>query len=325
MPADVALGEAPAVAETDSQTQHVTDSIPPPIGPPKPAVRHSRSPAEPERVAQNKLRLDQLLLEAGHFADLPTARGWIMAGKVVVDGAVIATPGSRVAATARIHLRGLPLKYASRGGYKLERALQRFAIDVAGWACLDAGASTGGFTDCLLQHGASLVHAVDVGFGQLKGKLATNPRVRVFERTNISELNRGDFAKPIDFAAVDLSYLSVTRAIPILAPLFSGPWHIVCLIKPLYEGLAQHDLANEPALRDALLNVFTKLSVDGIAPAAVCVSPLLGGQGAVEFLAQFRQDASASCQLAAPELATDQAMTDFLANRPVELEAYLAQ
>src|SRR5262245_18281216 len=124
-----------------------------------------------------KLRVDALLVEHGYFEDLKTAQGFVLAGKIVVDGHVCSKPGTMVREDAKIFVRGVVLKFASRGGYKLEAALDRFGIDVTGKVALDAGASTGGFTDCLLQRGAARVYSVDVGFGQLRGKLAADPRV----------------------------------------------------------------------------------------------------------------------------------------------------
>jgi 23S rRNA (cytidine1920-2'-O)/16S rRNA (cytidine1409-2'-O)-methyltransferase len=220
---------------------------------------------------------------------LKTAVGWIMAGKVVVDGIVVTKPGTLVKVSARISLRGTPLRFASRGGYKLDHALDRFRIDLTGKVCLDAGASTGGFTDCMLQRGARRVYAVEAGYGQLRGRLAGDPRVVSIERTNISEL-RADHLEPgIAFAAVDLSYLSLTTAVPIVARLFHGrPVEMVCLVKPLYEGLAQRDMNDHGALATVLHKLFGDLKASGLPAADACVSPILGGRGAIEFLAHIR-------------------------------------
>jgi len=246
-------------------------------------------------------RLDELLVGQGLLADLKTAQGWIMAGKVVVDGKTVVTPGSRFVETADIHLRDLPLRFASRGGYKLERALERFAIDVRGLVCLDAGASTGGFTDCLLQRGARRVYAVEVGHGQLRGRLAADPRVVSRERTNLVEVVRADLGEPLDFAAADLSYLSLTKAVPILAGLFDGPLRAVCLVKPLYEGLDQGRMTDPGGLGDTLLRLLRSLDGAGWPCAGVCVSPILGGRGAVEFLAWFNGDIGPGTEAVAAE------------------------
>jgi 23S rRNA (cytidine1920-2'-O)/16S rRNA (cytidine1409-2'-O)-methyltransferase len=217
-----------------------------------------------------------------------------MAGRVVVDGVVVTKPGTPVKVSARISLRGTPLRFASRGGYKLDHALNRFGIALTGKVCLDAGASTGGFTDCMLQRGARRVYAVEAGYGQLRGRLAADPRVVSMERTNIGNLRADQFEPGIDFAAVDLSYLSLTTAVPIVARLFHGrPVEMVCLVKPLYEGLAQHHMDDRRALAAVLHNLFADLQARDLPAVDTCVSPILGGRGAIEFLAHIR-DGSAT-------------------------------
>ena len=273
--------------------------------------------SDPSLAKTPKPRLDELLLDQGLLGDLKTAQGWIMAGKVVVEGRVVTTPGSRFAETADIHLRDLPLRFASRGGYKLERALERFGADVSGRVCLDAGACTGGFTDCLLQRGAARVYAVEVGHGQLRGKLATDPRIVSLERTNISDLARSDLAPPVQFAVADLSYLSLTKAVPILAGLFDGAFDAVCLVKPLYEGLDQGRMSDPGGLGAVLLALLRRLEEQGHAALDVCVSPILGGRGAVEFLAWFQDGANRS-----PAAAAERGMADLTADPPVDFAEY---
>jgi 23S rRNA (cytidine1920-2'-O)/16S rRNA (cytidine1409-2'-O)-methyltransferase len=231
------------------------------------------------------------LLQLGLFDDLKTAVGWIMAGKVVVDGVVVTKPGTRVKPSARIFLRGTPPRFASRGSYKLDHALRRFTISVLGRVCLDAGAAAGGFTDCMLQCGARLVYAVDAGYGQLRGRLASDERVISMERTNIGDVRSDQFNPGVEFAAIDLSYLSLATAIPIVARLFGGrPVELVCLIKPLYEGLAQHHINDRGALARVLYDLFANLEANGLPAIDACVSPILGGRGAIEFLAHVRGD-----------------------------------
>ncbi len=244
-------------------------------------------PNSPKPRSSGKQRLDQRVLLLARLTDLKVAQGLIMAGKVVVDGAVADKPGTLIAAGAKIHLREIPLRFASRGGYKLEHALRRFRIDVRGLVCLDAGASTGGFTDCLLQNGASRVYAVEVGYGQLRGKLAADPRVVSLERTNLSDLAPADLHPPIQFACADLSYLSLRKSVSIIEALFAGAPRVVCLVKPLYEGLAQDDIADRTALASVLRKLLDDLHAQGHAPSDACVSPILGGRGAIEFLFQF--------------------------------------
>jgi 23S rRNA (cytidine1920-2'-O)/16S rRNA (cytidine1409-2'-O)-methyltransferase len=242
--------------------------------------------------------------------------GWIMAGKVVVDGAVVTKPGTLIKASARISLRGTPLRFASRGGYKLDHALNRFGIILTGKVCLDAGASTGGFTDCMLQRGARRVYAVEAGYGQLRGRLAADPRVISMERTNISDLRADQLAPGIEFAAVDLSYLSLITAVPVVARLFHGrSVEMVCLVKPLYEGLAQHHVNDRPALAGVLHHLLAELQASGLPAVDACVSPIVGGRGAIEFLAHIR----AGSITPGADALTDRAMSDLDAHPPREL------
>jgi 23S rRNA (cytidine1920-2'-O)/16S rRNA (cytidine1409-2'-O)-methyltransferase len=269
-------------------------------------------------VAKKRTRLDEHLVELGYFADLRTARGWIMAGKVVVEEKTTTAVGLPVAETAQIHLRGLPLKYASRGGYKLAHALETFDVEVRGKVALDAGASTGGFTECLLQAGAMRVYAVDVGHGQFRASLAADPRVRSMERTNISEVQIADLDPPIDMAVADLSYLTLSVALGEIRSLFRdrNEFDIIALIKPLYEGLRQEEVTNLVAIEPVLRTLFERLSAQGVHVQTACASPLLGGRGAIEFLGRFR----ASPGLAA-DAAAHLAIEDARTSPPVALAA----
>jgi 23S rRNA (cytidine1920-2'-O)/16S rRNA (cytidine1409-2'-O)-methyltransferase len=235
-------------------------------------------------VARRKVRLDDLLVEKGLAGDLRTARAWIVDRRVVSRGRVVDKPGEQFADDVSVTVRGTTLRYASKGGYKLEHALRIFLVDVSGRVVLDAGSSTGGFTDCLLQSGVAKVYAVDVGYGQLRGRLAADSRVVVMERTNIAELTSDRFDPPIDFATVDLSYLSLRTALPIIAGCFVRPARLVGLIKPLYEGLQQEKLNDPVAMRPVLTALFSDLIVGAVPVHDVCISPILGGHGAVEFL-----------------------------------------
>ena len=211
-----------------------------------------------------------------------------MAGDVLVAGARVTKAGSLVPVSADIEVRGRDLRYASRGGYKLQRALEVFGIDVEGLVVLDAGASTGGFTDCLLQRGARRVFAVDVGFGQLRGRLAADERVVVRERTNISDLLQSPLGEAVDLCTMDLSYLSLLKAIPDIFQAV-GDVPMVCLVKPLYEGLAEPDKASMVAILEVADEFFRQLAGLGFGCTQVIVSPILGGRGATEFLALIRQ------------------------------------
>jgi 23S rRNA (cytidine1920-2'-O)/16S rRNA (cytidine1409-2'-O)-methyltransferase len=239
---------------------------------------------------KQKSRLDELLVSLGYFDNVKQSQAYVMAGKVLVNGAVCAKPGTQVRHDAEVAVRGVRLRYASRGGYKLEKALAVFPVTVKDKVALDAGAAAGGFSDCLLQHGARLVYAVDVGYGQLKGRLAADLRVVNRERTNISDVKIEELDPPIDLCVADLSYLSLAKAVPILRGLFRGPYEIICLVKPLFEGLPQDSKADPAALRQALVNLFLELLGQGVGVVDVTSSPVLGSRESVEFLALLRPE-----------------------------------
>ncbi len=187
-----------------------------------------------ERQSKRKLPLAELLLEQGWFQSLDEARRWIMTGNVLVNDQRLDKPGMLVARDAHVRIRGR-LRYASRAGYKLEAVLEHFAVDVVGQVALDCGASTGGFTDCLLQCGAALVYAVDVGHGQLLGRLRLDSRVRNLEQTNLSSLTLSMLTPPPGLITLDLSYLSLTKALPVATALLAIEGQILALVKPLFE------------------------------------------------------------------------------------------
>jgi 23S rRNA (cytidine1920-2'-O)/16S rRNA (cytidine1409-2'-O)-methyltransferase len=236
-------------------------------------------------MSSTRIRLDELLVSRALAADLRSAQAAIMTGGVLVADRVVTKPGTRVRIDANVRVRRQANAFASRAGAKLAHALDVFRIDVQNLVVLDAGASAGGFTDCLLQRGARLVYAVDVGFGQMDGRLTNDPRVVVLERTNISDLDASSFERGVpELCTVDLSYLSLRIAVTILAARLPANAPLVCLIKPMYEGLAQDRLTDldavEPLLRDLVPALAdTKRRVRGLT-----ASPVLGGRGALEFL-----------------------------------------
>jgi 23S rRNA (cytidine1920-2'-O)/16S rRNA (cytidine1409-2'-O)-methyltransferase len=244
------------------------------------------------RVART--RLDELLVARGLLPDLPTARSFVLARKVKVDDRYVTTPGTRLRDAAELSIVGETARYASRGGMKLEAALERFEVDVVDACALDAGASTGGFTDCLLQRGASRVFAVDAGFGQLRGRLAADPRVVSLERTNIADLERERFEPPLGLAVLDLSYLSLTVALPIVSALFVTPARIVCLLKPLFEGLRPEDARRIERMGEPLARVRQAARDTGLEVANAMASPILGSHGTLEFLLDLRAEAETS-------------------------------
>src|SRR6266571_4950430 len=181
-----------------------------------------------------RVRLDTLLAERGLAESREKAQALVLAGEVLVNGVKAQKPGQSVAPDAILEVLSRPA-YVGRGGLKLKAALDQFGIAVTGRVCLDVGASTGGFTDCLLQHGALRVHAVDVGAGQIDWKLRSDPRVVLHERLNARYLRREDIGEPIDLAVCDVSFISVTLILPAVAPLLQPAGEMVILVKPQFE------------------------------------------------------------------------------------------
>ena len=244
-----------------------------------------------QKKSGTHISLDQLLLERGYFQDRKTAQSWIMAGKVRVADQYLTKAGQKVRSDVEIQIKNLDRKYVSRGGLKLEAALSRFALPVSGKTVLDAGASVGGFTDCLLQHGAAKVYAVDVGYGQIRATLANDPRVINLERTNIATLQIEQFEPALELCVADLSYVSLTRALPTLAALFVGKKTLVGLIKPLFEGASQAAPNSVNSLRTALETVATGSQACGLSLIDLIVSPILGNTNTIEFLGLFSDTA----------------------------------
>jgi len=233
-------------------------------------------------------RLDKLLMERGLVASREEGRGRILAGDVLVNEQPLTKAGTLVDKQAAIRLKERISPYVSRGGSKLEAALQGFAIDVAGKTVLDVGASTGGFTDCLLAHGAQQVFAVDVGYGQLDWRLRNDPRVLVFEKTNIRHLELDALPRPADLATIDVSFISLKLVIPQVKTLLVPDGSIVALIKPQFEvgkgkvgkgGVVRSHEEHERVIEE-IRSAAVKL---GYAVRGVIESPLLGPAGNKEF------------------------------------------
>ena len=183
-----------------------------------------------------KVRLDALLVQRGLVESRDKAKAVIMGGHVILEGDREDKPGRMVSPDARVELRGYEKKYVSRGGYKLEKALLEFGIDLQGALCIDAGASTGGFTDCMLQNGAKKVYAVDVGYGQLAWSLRTDERVVCMERTNVRYLDAQQISEQVDFVSIDVSFISLSLVVPPLAALLREGGQMVALAKPQFEA-----------------------------------------------------------------------------------------
>jgi 23S rRNA (cytidine1920-2'-O)/16S rRNA (cytidine1409-2'-O)-methyltransferase len=246
-----------------------------------------------------RVRLDKLLVERGMVASRERGQALILAGKVLVNEQKIEKAGAPVEADATIRLLGDDLKYVSRGGLKLEKALEHWKVDVDGTTCLDVGASTGGFTDCLLQHGAARVVAVDTGYGQIDMKLRNDARVRLLEKTNARFLKPADVGEVVDLIVMDVSFISATMVLP--AVVGAGfPSHVprdgrqlVVLVKPQFEvgreqvgkGGIVRDAAAQLAAVDKVRTAVVGLVVDKV---DVIDSPILGTEGNREFLLYAR-------------------------------------
>jgi 23S rRNA (cytidine1920-2'-O)/16S rRNA (cytidine1409-2'-O)-methyltransferase len=238
-----------------------------------------------------RVRLDQLLAEQGLAESRAKAQALVLAGQVLVDGKQAAKPGHTVAADARLEVAAQP-RYVGRGGLKLEAALDRFRVDVRERVCLDVGASTGGFTDCLVQHGARRVYAVDTGAGQLDWKLRGDPRVAVRERINARYLRFEDVGEPVDLAVFDVSFISVTLILPAAAPLLKETGEMVILVKPQFE-VGRGQVGKGGIVRDAGLHAQAcervKNAAEGLGfRTALMESPILGAEGNREFLLYAR-------------------------------------
>lgn len=186
-------------------------------------------------MSSQRQRLDLIVVERGLLASRQRARALIMAGSVRVDGRVVDKPGALVASASRVEVVAEDLPYVSRGGVKLEGALTAFALDVTGRVCMDVGASTGGFSDCLLQRGAAKVYAVDVGYGQIAWRLRQDPRVTVMERTNIRHLPAERIPEPMDLITVDVSFISLRIVVPAVLKFLKPRGRLLPLIKPQFE------------------------------------------------------------------------------------------
>ncbi len=236
-----------------------------------------------------KKRLDILLFEKGLASSREKAKALIMAGEVYVDGQKEDKAGSMFAETVSIEVRGNLLPYVSRGGLKLEKAMQAFSLSLTDRVCMDVGASTGGFTDCMLQNGASRVYSVDVGYGQLDWKLRNDERVVCMEKTNIRYLTPEQLPEKVSFSSIDVSFISLTKVLLPVRNLLTEDGQIVCLIKPQFEA-GREKVGKKGVVRDAAvhLEVIEKV-IDYAAgiflyPCHLTFSPVKGPEGNIEYL-----------------------------------------
>lgn len=236
-----------------------------------------------------KKRLDVLLVEQGLAGSRERAKRMIMAGEVLVDNQKIDKAGATVKEEAQIRLLGHDLPYVSRGGLKLAKAMDVFGVTMTGKVAADIGASTGGFTDCMLQNGAVKVFAIDVGYGQLAWKLRTDERVVNMERTNIRNVTPDDIGEPLDFASIDVAFISLTKVLPVAYTLLKDDGEIVALIKPQFEAgrenVGKKGVVRDPAVHEDVIRKVTAFAREtGFCPLALTYSPVKGPEGNIEYL-----------------------------------------
>ncbi len=240
-------------------------------------------------MKMEKKRLDILLVERGLTDSREKAKASIMAGEVLVDGQVEDKAGSRFPEEAVIELKSRSLRYVSRGGLKLEKALVAFDLDLNNSVCLDIGASTGGFSDCMLQNGAKKVYAIDVGYGQLSWKLRTDDRVIPMEKTNFRYLKRGDLPEEPDFASCDVSFISLSKMLPPAYDILKDGGEMVCLIKPQFEAgkekVGKKGVVRDPKVHEEVITKVIKYAEDcGFRVLGIDHSPIKGPEGNIEYL-----------------------------------------
>ena len=242
-----------------------------------------------------KKRLDVLLTERLYAETRSKAQAIIMSGNVYVNGQKADKPGTSFEETVEIEVRGAVCPYVSRGGLKLEKALRDFGVKPEGYVCSDSGASTGGFTDCLLQQGAKKVFAIDVGYGQLDWKIRSDERVVVMERTNIRYVTPEDLGEPLDLSVIDVSFIGLEIVLPTIKSLLKPTGQVLCLIKPQFEAgkenVGKKGVVREPKVHQMVLDNFVSL-VDGLGfkILGLTFSPVKGPEGNIEFLGHLSLD-----------------------------------
>ena len=240
-----------------------------------------------------KVRLDQLVYEQGFTESRERAKTTIMSGLVFVNGQRVDKPGTAVDPTARIEVHGEALPFVSRGGFKLDKALKVFPVDPAGKVCIDCGASTGGFTDVLLQHGAAKVYAVDVGYGQLAWKLRTDERVVNLERCNLRYIEKEQISDPIDLAVMDVSFISIRLVLPAVKQLLKPGADYICLIKPQFEA-GRDEVGKKGVVRDehvherVVQEILDFAESIGFSVLGLDFSPIKGPEGNIEYICHLK-------------------------------------
>ena len=241
-----------------------------------------------------KARLDTVLFEKGFAESREKAKALIMAGQVYVNNAKVTKAGESIKESDCIEVRGEKMPYVSRGGYKLEKAVKQFGLSLNGCVCMDIGASTGGFTDCMLQNGAAKVYAIDVGYGQLAWKLRCDARVVNLERTNIRHVTGEQVPEPLDFASVDVSFISLKLVLPVLKELLKAGGEAVCLIKPQFEA-GRELVGKKGVVREESTHIMVVQKAlnyareNGFTPIHLTFSPVKGPEGNIEYLMHLKK------------------------------------
>ena len=251
-----------------------------------------------------KTRLDVLLVERGLSPSREKAKAVIMAGDVYVDGQKEDKAGTSFEETVFIEVRAPGLRYVSRGGLKLEKALQVFPIDLTGKVCMDVGASTGGFTDCMLQNGAAKVYAIDVGRGQLDWTLRNDPRVVCMEKTNIRYVTPEDLGEEAAFSSIDVSFISLTKVLPVVYTLLEPEGQVVSLIKPQFEAgrekVGKKGVVRDPKVHlEVIEGVMAFAAENGFEIRGLTFSPVKGPEGNIEYLLHLKKAGEAAVEDAA--------------------------
>ncbi len=246
----------------------------------------------------DKIRLDTAVFEAGLADSREKAKAMIMEGIVFVNNQKEDKPGTQIRSDAKIEIRGEKLPFASRGGLKLDKAVKVFGIDLKDKICMDVGASHGGFTDCMLQNGASKVYSVDVGYGQLVWKLRNDPRVVNMERTNIRYVTPDQIDDRLDFASVDVSFISLTLVVPVVRQLLKENGEIMCLIKPQFEAgkgkVGKKGVVREPEIHcEVIQKIIDLMTEQKFRILGLDFSPIKGPEGNIEYLIYAAKDENA--------------------------------
>ena len=246
-------------------------------------------------MSEKKQRLDILLVERGIISSREKAKACIMAGQVYVDGQKLDKAGEKISVEANIEYRGHAIPYVSRGGLKLEKAMKIWPITLEDKVCMDIGASTGGFTDCMLQNGAKKVFSVDVGYGQFAWKLRTDERVVCMERTNIRYVTPDDIGELLDFASIDVSFISLKKIMPVTIGLLKDKGEVVALIKPQFEA-GREKVGKKGVVRDIAVHkevvhgIVDYLLEQNLNVLGIGYSPIKGPEGNREYLVYFSKD-----------------------------------